>query len=577
MRKIASLILAFALITAMCLSALPVRTYAFDLTPEQADRYFWRAYAAGLVPEGLWGDRGATRRAEFAAFAVAFYEVVTGREIAGRMAFNDTDDVNVQKMGYLGVVTGDGNGNFSPNALVSREQVAIMLARLAHAVGITLPTQTPTFADTSAISPWAIDTVGQMQAVGLMEPLSGNRFSPTTVFPRQHSVIAMLWLYEIAQYGTRRIEVWFSHQDITNERLAQMVAGGEIPANVTHLWLGGNPISDISPLAGLTNLVTLYLWSNTIIDVDPLRNLTNLRRLYLSSNSIRDISPLDGLINLTQLHLSGNPISNIAPLGNLTNLTELSLMSNNFVSMQPLSNLTNLTILSMGDNPQFNGDITPIGRLINLTELSLVCTWSDKITDYTAIGNLVNLENLFLVNASQLTDISFLSRLANLTSLNIHAADINDFTPLGQLESLTHLRLQGSEIDDAALQQIGRLTNLTSLWFWNSYISDISPLGNLTNLENLGLSENRIVDIFPLVRLANLQWLDLSNNQVSDISALARMSSLTGISLNNNQITDISVLFGMTGMSHIELIGNPLSVYQLAELRNALPNTNIGY
>lgn len=86
-------------------------------------------------------------------------------------------------------------------------------------------------------------------------------------------------------------------------------------AGLTNLTeLEGISVSDISPLEGLTNLTVLSLRKNCISDISPLAGLTKLRRLFLSENRISDISPLAGLTNLTRLVLSGNSISDISPL-----------------------------------------------------------------------------------------------------------------------------------------------------------------------------------------------------------------------------------------------------------------------
>ena len=156
------------------------------------------AIAAGLVPQNLQSAYiQSTTRAEFAALAVALYETVTGREIAGRMQFNDTNDVNVQKMGYLGVVTGVGGGNFAPTNTLTREQAAVMLARLAYAIGQPLPPSAPTFADNAQISGWAVDGVGQMQASGIMGGVGNNQFSPSGSYTREQSIVTMLRLFDL--------------------------------------------------------------------------------------------------------------------------------------------------------------------------------------------------------------------------------------------------------------------------------------------------------------------------------------------------------------------------------------------
>ena len=52
------------------------------------------------------------------------------------------------------------------------------------------------------------------------------------------------------------------------------------------LGLGNNQITDVNPLAGVTNLYWLSLNNNQIADVSPLARLTNLKELYLTDNPI---------------------------------------------------------------------------------------------------------------------------------------------------------------------------------------------------------------------------------------------------------------------------------------------------
>ena len=81
--------------------------------------------------------------------------------------------------------------------------------------------------------------------------------------------------------------------------------------NIKHLYLF-NLISDLSPLAGMTNLFYLQLSNNSISDLSPLAGLTNLFYLGLSNNSISDLSPLvenTGLGSGSVIKVDGNPLS----------------------------------------------------------------------------------------------------------------------------------------------------------------------------------------------------------------------------------------------------------------------------
>jgi len=57
-------------------------------------------------------------------------------------------------------------------------------------------------------------------------------------------------------------------------------------SGTTWLNLQSNNISNLIPLAGLTNLTNLYLHNNNITDLTPLAGLTDLEELYLQDNPI---------------------------------------------------------------------------------------------------------------------------------------------------------------------------------------------------------------------------------------------------------------------------------------------------
>jgi len=175
----------------------PPATPTLDLTTagSWAREDITRAVGYDLVPTVLQGnfDR-ATTRAEFAALAVALYENVNG-EITGRVTFTDTNDVNVQKMAYLDVVTGVGNNRFNPSGTITREQAAVLLARLALVMGQPFPASAPTFADNASIASWAADGVGAAQAAEIVGGVGNNHFNPQGTFTREQSIVTMLRMY----------------------------------------------------------------------------------------------------------------------------------------------------------------------------------------------------------------------------------------------------------------------------------------------------------------------------------------------------------------------------------------------
>lgn len=158
------------------------------------------AIAKGLVPAELQSDyTQTTTRAQFCAFAVALYENLTRQEITERKMFSDTSDVNVEKMGALGVIYGTGDDQSNPNGILTREQAATMLARLAETVGEPLPEEYTAFSDRNQISSWAMTAVGQVQVVGIMSGVGNNMFDPSGLYSREQSIVTILRLYNLVQ------------------------------------------------------------------------------------------------------------------------------------------------------------------------------------------------------------------------------------------------------------------------------------------------------------------------------------------------------------------------------------------
>jgi Leucine-rich repeat (LRR) protein len=182
--------------------------------------------------------------------------------------------------------------------------------------------------------------------------------SGTSLTPVQHTLA-----------NPERITVTLSGRGINDMMLASMIESGEIPPNVTYLYLSGNKISDISSLRTLQDLQELYLSGNQISNITPLQFLTNLTQLELDNNTVSDIAPLKPLRNLQSLNLSSNQINDIAPLQSLPALRSLK-ANNNAISDITLPNsLSYMQTLLLAGNPI--NDITPLKSLNQLRVLSI--------------------------------------------------------------------------------------------------------------------------------------------------------------------------------------------------------------
>ena len=271
---------------------------------------------------------------------------------------------------------------------------------------------------------------------------AGQRFQVdvTSLLPRPEIVsipdAELAWvvretlrLYDEVQAFTSHAMLDLKHLNAPNRRITDLT-GLEYAINLSELNLGGklitgegyvnsNAISDFSPLAGLTNLITLNLSHSSLWDVSFLMDFPQLTSLSLGHNSISDVSVLSDLTQLISLSLESNPITDVVPLAELTQLTYLNLSSTPISDMSPLAGLTQLRRLYL---------------------------YNTSLTNVSALSSLTHLTNLG-ISGTSVSDVSPLAGLTQLTSLYLGWNSISDISVLSGLIQLTRLYLQGNPLD----------------------------------------------------------------------------------------------------------------------------------
>ena len=179
-----------------------------------------------------------------------------------------------------------------------------------------------------------------------------------------------------------------------------------------------------------------------------------------------------------------------------------------------------------------------------------------EVTDLTPLAELTQLTELGIYE-TKVTDISPLAKLTKLTTLKIRHTILNDITPLASLTDLRELELiNNGNLTD--FQLVARLAKLTKLHIAANSIEDLSFLKGLSNLERLDLEGNKITDLTPLKPLRKLANLSLANNMIVDLTPLTELTNLIELDLRANHRRS-----------------NPIPLDQRAMLRKALPNCRI--
>ena len=145
----------------------------------------------------------AISREEFAAVAVRYYEVLSGKEAKlDKKAANPFTDVTAQQEDILiayqmGFVNGMGDGTFAPKGTLTRAQAVTMLGRVAELVqtgavadGAALKKgeKQVSFSDGAAIDSWAVHYVNYFVSHGVIEGMGNGAFAPRANMTREQAL-----------------------------------------------------------------------------------------------------------------------------------------------------------------------------------------------------------------------------------------------------------------------------------------------------------------------------------------------------------------------------------------------------
>ena len=115
--------------------------------------------------------------------ASSFADVAAGRWFAGAVSWT----------AEAGILTGTGSNLFSPDGLVTREQVAVMLCRMAAHLGVdtTARASLEGFSDRDAASSWAETALSWAVSTGILQGTDGQLMPRETATRAEIAAILM--------------------------------------------------------------------------------------------------------------------------------------------------------------------------------------------------------------------------------------------------------------------------------------------------------------------------------------------------------------------------------------------------
>jgi len=156
------------------------------------------AIADGIVPKSLQDQYlDDITREEFSELAYEtmskLYEMPTVE-----FSFSDTDSEKVASLAELGIIYGKSETEFAPKDLITREEAATILYRMAGVLGIPITQQYVEYRDNAEISGWAISAVYAMRNADIMNGTGNNNFSPADTYTIEQAITTMYRVFKLS-------------------------------------------------------------------------------------------------------------------------------------------------------------------------------------------------------------------------------------------------------------------------------------------------------------------------------------------------------------------------------------------
>lgn len=191
-------------------TVLGATSYAADLSSWAVNEY-QAASEAGLVSYSVVSNnlKDSITREEFCELAMNLYKKLTNEAVptpAGS-PFTDTDSVAVAQAYNYGIVQGTDDDTFTPDRLVTRQEMAKMLVSTLTASEVVFnisdgaeTAYVDGFADGDDVSAWAMSSVNTALNYGLMTGVTDDTLEPLTATSREQAIVSVNRSY--SKFGT---------------------------------------------------------------------------------------------------------------------------------------------------------------------------------------------------------------------------------------------------------------------------------------------------------------------------------------------------------------------------------------
>lgn len=209
-------------------------------------------------------------------------------------------------------------------------------------------------------------------------------------------------------------------------------------------------LASLDDLCAMKNLRTVCIGGERITDISPLSELAYLEKVEFWFNDISRIDAIGGKQYLTQVGFGNNPLTDVSALADCPAVRSIVLGNAGSFDGKPLAELDGLALLDITSD-------TDAWKYLSGKSIAVLKLGGPDLTDLSCIKDMARVEELYIYR-SKITDISALEGRGNITYLNMAGCQIEDLSPLFTMPSLRTVVLDAGmkEQMDALLAEHGK-------------------------------------------------------------------------------------------------------------------------
>ncbi len=205
----------------------------------------------------------------------------------------------------------------------------------------------------------------------------------------------------------------------------------------------------------------------------------------------------------------------------------------------------------IGDVVLNHGSVLDLSDLLLMPRLRVLRLFRQPVANVDALHALAKLEELYLDESPNVTDIAAIDGLVWLRTLDISDTKVADLSPLGGCPRLRNINLERVPSKDFSV-----LSRYSYLEFLN--VNEASPEAVMAAvsgkmIDYLWLDYSGLTDIEPFMRAESVEQLHAKHNSISSLAGIEALTMLQYVDVAYNPIKDLSPVLALPRLKALRI------------------------